>query len=525
MAITVIPRGTDWRDTFMTGLGGLAIGALDKFLGQLQQNEQNRKINAFRAQANQDINDLVARENNGGISLTPQNLPEGYNSNGWANTLHNSYTPLTQFDVGTSAIPRRGATTQEIRNVIDNLAGTQRFNMINPDAVQGIRNDFVQAAEAQRLQSLQDRYAAQFQNAQSLPEQMKALTLGVGHAGMPYQALTAFSPFAVNSIPQFVDVDLGDQKLTQYRIPLTGENRTVGQYQVGINPEKRLDAMIRKQIAEMQTNADMYGYDRRAEAQMHTADISYKPTVVQDSKGRYYIVPNNGGNATPVTDEKGNHIIGAENIDPNIVKLLENIDSTADPLYKRIKEIDQSLLIEDNPKMIDALLDERKRNMSRITELQKQRDGIVSKYFPTGETIGGTIQPPTIPVPAPTSADVPTALGNLQPVTPDFLPQVQGGDIRPSSMSIKQVAENAPKPQAKQRTPQATQKANTRRAIRETSIPAYMIFTGDTPEDQAKTPEHFTKWFNSLLNDPKMAKFSAEQLMEIARDQGFRIKK
>ncbi|MBR0186021.1 MAG: peptidoglycan DD-metalloendopeptidase family protein, partial [Synergistaceae bacterium] len=109
----------------------------------------------------------------------------------------------------------------------------------------------------------------------------------------PYQALTAFSPFAVNSIPQFVDVDLGDQKLTQYRIPLTGENRTVGQYRVGINPEKRLDADARERIAQIAANAstrnanigaqaDIYGHDTRNEIEMRKNELELRKLQIEN---------------------------------------------------------------------------------------------------------------------------------------------------------------------------------------------------------------------------------------------------
>ncbi len=67
-------------------------------------------------------------------------MPEGYNSNGWANAFHNTDTPLTQFDMGTADIPppsaqsiqqaqqRKVPTPADLRRIINQLAGMKRFS-------------------------------------------------------------------------------------------------------------------------------------------------------------------------------------------------------------------------------------------------------------------------------------------------------------------------------------------------------------------------------------------------------------
>lgn len=247
---TIVQPYNPWREQ-------LAANVLVPFLGDLwqqhRQNEQNKKVNAFRGQLQQDLQNIAGQ---GNISLTqPQNVPEGYNSNPWANAFHQNNSPLEQFDIGTS---QRQPSIQEIASMADNLAATPRFSMLNPATVSAVKNNMLQRA-----------YADMFGNAQDTASQLKALTMGTAEGIVPHQALTAFSPWAVHNTPHqsFENVDTGTSIITQARDPKSGSVRTVASTPVGMSDYQRASLQTQRDIAQLGAEAQRYGYDTTAGVQ------------------------------------------------------------------------------------------------------------------------------------------------------------------------------------------------------------------------------------------------------------------
>ena len=156
---TIVTPYNPWRENLAVNVLG---GLLNNFLEQNRQAEQNRKVNAFRGQLQQDLqNNIIQEQGNSALSLAQPQAPAGYNASPWASMFHKTDSPLTPFDIGTSVIPMRDPTVQEISNTADTLGASQRFSMINPETIQGIKAGMIQQAEAQRIRGLQEDYARQ----------------------------------------------------------------------------------------------------------------------------------------------------------------------------------------------------------------------------------------------------------------------------------------------------------------------------------------------------------------------------
>ncbi|MBR0168495.1 MAG: hypothetical protein IJQ08_07465, partial [Synergistaceae bacterium] len=165
---TIVQPYNPWREQLaLTALGNVAGNIISDLWKNHNQNEQNRKVNAFRGQLNQDLNNNAQ---NNAVSLTAMGAPDGYNSNPWANAFHKTDSPLTQFDIGTAGIGKT-PSIQDIMRGVDSLAATSRFSMINPETIGKIRNDLLQGA-----------YAEMFRNAgNDIQGQMNALTMGAAN--------------------------------------------------------------------------------------------------------------------------------------------------------------------------------------------------------------------------------------------------------------------------------------------------------------------------------------------------------
>ena len=157
----------------------LLIPALSDLWKKHRQTLKNRKENAMKGEferrkkefenMGQDSSGNMG-QSNGGFMNTPQ-MPEGYNSNGWANAFHNTDTPLTQFDMGTADIlppssqsiqqaqQRKVSTPADLRRIINNLAGMERFSNVSPDAIENLFAPELKAAEEAYKRSLREKYA------------------------------------------------------------------------------------------------------------------------------------------------------------------------------------------------------------------------------------------------------------------------------------------------------------------------------------------------------------------------------
>ena len=186
MALTVVNAPyRQQRTPFWERVGTeLLIPALSDLWKTHRQNEQNRKQNTMRGEfekrkkalENMGQDSGSMGQSNGGFMNTPQ-MPEGYNSNAWANAFHNTDTPLTQFDMGTADIlppsaqsiqqaqQRKVLSPAEQRSIINELAGMYRFSNVSPDAIENLFAPDLKAAEEAYKRSQRDEAAQAYANA------------------------------------------------------------------------------------------------------------------------------------------------------------------------------------------------------------------------------------------------------------------------------------------------------------------------------------------------------------------------
>lgn len=265
MAIYVQPYNP-WREQLAANIITPLIG---DFLTNMRQNEQNKKTNAFRGA----LQDAISSQSQP-VSLTPQNVPDGYNSDGWASAFHKTDTPLTQFDLGT-AQPKT-PSIQDIAQAANSLAATKRFSMLNPETVQGIKNNMLQMAEAQRLRDTQDLYTNLFRDANSFDEQMKILAqAGFNGVGSPQMALV-YNQWGQHRTPHMIssNIDAGDRDLIISTDPTTGQVVSNYSIQKGLDPAEAARNATSERNATIAANASMYNADRSAGASMYHTDAT-----------------------------------------------------------------------------------------------------------------------------------------------------------------------------------------------------------------------------------------------------------
>ena len=113
---TIVQQYNPWREQLAAKfLGGLLSDAIQR--GQAA--DQTAKNNAFYSKVMEDLSgDQQGQQQMTDPLLGERAMPDGYNDNAWAKSFHDSYTPLTQFDMGT-----------------DILFGTPRVNKGTPSAM------------------------------------------------------------------------------------------------------------------------------------------------------------------------------------------------------------------------------------------------------------------------------------------------------------------------------------------------------------------------------------------------------
>ena len=386
---TIVTPYNPWRENLAVNVLG---GLLNNFLEQNRQAEQNRKVNAFRGQLQQDLqNNIIQEQGNSALSLAQPQAPAGYDSSPWASMFHKTDSPLTQFDIGTSVIPMRDPTVQEISNTADTLGASQRFSMINPETIQGIKAGMIQQAEAQRIRGLQEDYARQFANATDATGRMNAITQGVITGGIPSQALASFSPFAIHDTPHydFSDMDIGSHKIRIANNPKTGEATPVIVSPMGMSPDQRARIEAQRDIAAMTDNTANRGYDIQ-EDQNQWERNNPKLERVTDENGRVYNVNPRTGEATSLVDEDNAHIIGDDGQYKLRTELLKSIDKENEQLRRErmlLAETDEDRAIYDEK--IRKNLELRKSILQPL--LSQYENGVQPT---TGATSSVTSNPP-----------------------------------------------------------------------------------------------------------------------------------
>lgn len=548
---TIVQPYNPWREQLaLTALGNVAGSIIGDIWKTHQQNEQNRKINAFRGQLNQDLNNNVAQGQ--GVSLVPQNLPEGYNSNPWANAFHKTDNPITQFDLGTAGAAQNTQRTPSIRDIMQGvarLAATPRFSMLGADTVNNIRDDLLQGA-----------YADMFANAGNIGDQMTALAMGAAHGKVPYQVLNAYAPWGIHSTPNHESkiVDAGNNQVVMDYNPKDGSTSVVSVIPKGVNPTQKYLADSGA-IVNSERNAIMNReLDIRENQNLREWE---NPTLITftDANGNVYMIHPRTGQATTVTDEAGNQVVGASGHYQIDVQRLKSLDNEFKELSEQRTAYAKALSRPDRYEADE--LEQARIEIERLDKLiaqnRKQYNDMYNSLRPQRRQTTPTTTQPTQPTTTqPTSVSRVMALGESSPdvipqtpptTTPPqntgtqnsstwggFIPhlvRVIGDDVTPIVMALGNESPDV-RPQTQ---PITTPPANTQRQPRPTerNMREFTVsddFAYDPVRDKDIIPtriyteEHFRKFIKRLQEDPRFSRYSTEQLLEYAYRLGYRIR-
>ena len=519
---TIVQPYNPWRENLAVTILGNVLGDL---WSQHRQNEQNKKANAFRGQLMQDIQAQTAAQ--APVSLSQQNLPEGYNSDGWTTSFHKTYTPLTAFDFGTAGIggSTRLPTADEVQRLGTNLASTPRFAMLNPDTIQGFISQITQQNEQQRLKDLQNEAISHFMNAGSFDDKINALTSGMINGAVPADSLKHFADYAKwrNQPFTFSSLNAGDRIYPLINNPNTGEITVHSAFPIGVPPEALLRAQTQRDIAD-QNNATQryvsdndnatrrYGYDVKKDEVMYERQHP-KYTTIQDTDGNYYGYNNIDNTASPVRTTDGQQVRGT----PKTKELTRSEELKYRSLENELKDLQKkqnaalqvfntsaSLLDEDQPltpylqELHKTIQQYEKKIASVSASMEAILNGKSSPKEPSSSqsqdvapTVLGakeTSQPqsqaqPQTQTTASPATSVPIVLGpfgqDIRPVIPtqnDTVPTDLSGNI---SDDVQVARSNALSADVKPNAPSQPPKVN----ISPKDIPAEMLYNPERDKD------------------------------------------
>ena len=186
-----------WEQAAVNLIGGLITDAIQRG----RETTQNRKMNiAMGEWANALANNAPTTTNYmQGIGT----VPEGYNSNGWANAAHQSYSPLEQFNMGTADLeltPLQTANQQQPQQTyVPTMADAQkawstilanpRFSMLNRENADKLMTNYFNTVQQNYDQSRKDTIADTIANASDSSARMNELYRGVAQGILPIELL------------------------------------------------------------------------------------------------------------------------------------------------------------------------------------------------------------------------------------------------------------------------------------------------------------------------------------------------
>ena len=555
---TYIQQYNPWREN-------LAVNVLSGIINHIQENERNKKANAFLEQLTQNLS-----ANRQGNLLTPQNEPEGYNSSPWAQAFHQNNNPLTQFDFGTNGlVPQKPFSMAEILNEATKLRSSPRFASMNPQTVDQLVTPYLKQAETDRLLGLRSQFADIFSNAGNFDDQVKALTLANIMGAVDNDVVKNYAQFRPHDY-QFSTVNAGNNIYSMRNNPNTGESTTDYVFPVGPTP----DTVLREETKRTKNQNDYENtlFERDNPTLHWETDVNGNKVGINPRTGKVTEIKMPNGETLKV-DKKGNFIIKVDD-NGNYVLFDQNTGTAFNPTYsdgsnvraapssgeltarrkfyedklkamnKELESLISSQGISDNPEFFQQQIDDLRR---RIQETE-QESARVLQIQPQQQ-----IQPQTIP----TSSDVripenvsslaqsiQRASMNVKPNTPQIAAPIVSGnpfsmmmgnnmigaDVSPDIPQVVSQDVRTPQQQA-QSQPQQQQQAQSRRASRnaDVEIPNEMLYVQSRDKDiqglTVMSLKNLEKFINEdLLRDSRFSGMTPTQVLYYLYKIGIRIK-
>lgn len=418
---TIVREGRDpwWAPLAVNVLGGL--------FNDWQQREKNKKEAAYLGELAKIYNGMQdgqndtapapAQDTGQGLLNTNMAVPDGYNSDGWANAFHKTDTPLTQFDLGTTGLasiaPSTAATTAPLNawaNALGNsgiapattqparapimtpmdfyraaleLAGTKRFRMLNPDRVQAMLTPYMKMNEEARQEQLRNAAAEDYLSQTSGAGRINSV-MGNVMRGITPESLgnTVFN----QNKPTISTADTGGQILFNNIDPMTGMPVNTWTVDRTLTPQQQLDhqfRMLQHEAQQAQFREQMnYNHEGRAWEQGY--------------KDRQLAVENNQVTGTPFTGNDGYQYIMTRNGKtikitdvPGLTPAQEKTIRIYEDSIKNIAKDRERLRIDRNVYINKGLADDPrvKEIENQLTELDKQEKQYQNKIYETLQSV------------------------------------------------------------------------------------------------------------------------------------------
>ena len=281
MATIIQPYNYAREITAMNLLGGLLTDALQRH----NEANKNRKVNTAIGTALQNLGSLGQQS-----MMNGQPVPEGYNDDQWAKAAHKSYTPMTQYDIGTADITPQYQSMPTAMDVQKSLAETlanPRFAMVNSTQAQQALTPYLQSLE--QANTLQRRTDAA--NAMSKADNDQAKLAAMLRGGIMGDISSDLIKLAQE---QYKFDNPNQEQYTQNRgqttafgsyNPRTGEYTPRGFYKNTLTPQQAADLALKRYDID---NRTALGYDTNDVADRRNyLDYTLKSDDLEERKFQY----------------------------------------------------------------------------------------------------------------------------------------------------------------------------------------------------------------------------------------------
>ena len=477
---TIIQPYNAWREQLAANFLGPILGNI---LQRSQENNQNRKMNALMGKVNEDITALGSKNQGQQNLLTGEPMPEGYNNDGWAKAFHTSYTPITQYDLGTNLLTGQPVkpytpTMQDYMNAINSNLATPRFGMLNRDNV-------MKAFEPIMTENRNQQVVNALRDATDETGRLHALQEGaIGGANVPVSVLNSaydllkFNNLSASDVANnaFRDKEFAENK-RRFDMGFTNDNYWRGVAQennirdFGEN-QRRFDTEINR--PELITNDDGGSVNYYTRNPI-TGEITQEESMPKDP---LY-------NPNFFTRSEFNFILAEQGKNEEaIIKISEEIEKVktryneALAMYGEDDDVTEAALAN-----LQALTQQKNEIIQRGIRTQKKIDDM--------RKAAGVSNGMLPPVPEQYRPNGNVNLLTGQPISPDIGTSIASPDIAPQP-NLLSSDENSllTLPTIAPQTPQQTQPMSNEFDI---DIPDDMIYNGSTPREKAGTAEEFKK--------------------------------
>lgn len=536
---TIIQPYNAWREQLAANLLGPIVGNI---LQRSQEANQNRKMNALMGKVNEDITALGSKNQGQQNLLTGEPMPEGYNNDGWAKAFHTSFTPITQYDLGTNLLTGQPVkpytpTMQDYMNAINSNLATPRFGMLNRDNV-------MKAFEPIMTENRNQQVVNALRDATDETGRLHALQEGaIGGANVPVSVLNS-----AYDLLKFNNLSASDVANNAFRDKEFAENKRRYEKDFDEN-QRRFDMGFTNDnywrgVAQENNIRDFGENQRRFDTEINRPEL-----ITNDDGGsvNYYTRNPITGEITPeesmpkdplynpnfFTRSEFNFILAEQGKNEEaIIKISEEIEKVktryneALAMYGEDDDVTEAALAN-----LQALTQQKNEIIQRGIRTQKKIDDM--------RKAAGVSNGMLPPVPEQYRPNGNVNLLTGQPISPDMGTSIASPDIAPQpnllssdENSLLTLPTSAPQTQ-RQVQPQETK--NQSRVVEENgkkylefNIPDELFYDEsrdkNIPSENIGTSENLIKWLSANV-DPNDPKLSANNLVKYLFKKNFRIRK